>query len=69
MKTEAAKSLPPAQKSVLNWIVDGRAPANSWMSSFEDAVEAEIAEKAQKKSEKGTVAPIPDADPDAGAEA
>jgi ParB family chromosome partitioning protein len=68
MKTEAAKALPPAQKSVLNWIIDGRAPANSWMSFFEDAVQVEIAEKAQRKAEKGST-PIPDSDADAGAEA
>ena len=57
MKTEAAKALPPAQRSVLNWILEGRAPTNSWMASFEDAVEAEIAASAKKKAEKGSEVP------------
>lgn len=52
VKTEAAKELTPAHRSVLGWILDGRAPENSWMASFEDAVEAEYEEKATKKASK-----------------
>ena len=61
LKTDAAKALPPAQRSVLNWILDGRAPVNSWMSSFEEAVEAEVADKQLAKETRKNAAPETDA--------
>ena len=72
LKTDAAKTLPPAQRSVLNWILDGRAPENSWMSAFEDAVDAEMAdrelEKATRKATRNATPPATESEAGSSAE-
>jgi ParB family chromosome partitioning protein len=42
LRTDAAKELNPEQRGILSWIIDGRAPQDSWLDLFILAAESEI---------------------------
>ena len=42
LRTDAAKELNAEQRGVLSWILDGRAPQDSWLELFITAAESEI---------------------------
>jgi ParB family chromosome partitioning protein len=50
MKTSAFDDLKPRERDVINWIVSGEAPKNSWMDTFVFNAECEIEEKSEPKT-------------------
>jgi ParB/RepB/Spo0J family partition protein len=56
LKTAAAKELSSVERGFLNWILDGRAPGNSWLDAFVLAVEEELAAKSERKAGRAEAA-------------
>lgn len=63
LKTDAAKSLKPIQRKVLEWVATGESERGDWFDDFRWEVEAELEDKAEGTGKaKATPTPEPEAE-------